>query len=102
MRTLSLTFRNEPSSTIPSMSATCCWPPGRRAAPVFSPDVAHDGRAPMIVSFTLIGRSRTVDMELSTLVSDLLRENHHLPGTDVGCDASQWGPSVVLFTDEQV
>src|SRR5258705_7724841 len=84
------------------MSATCCWPPGRRAAPAFSPDVAHDGRSPMIVSFTLNGRSRTVEIEPSTLVADLLRENLNLTGTHVGCDTSQCGACVVLFNGEAV
>ena len=45
----------------------------------------------MIVSFTLNGRSRTVDVEPATLVADLLRENLNLTGTHVGCDTSQCG-----------
>ena len=43
----------------------------------------------MIVSFTLNGRSRTIDIEPSALVADLLRENLNLTGTHVGCDTSQ-------------
>ena len=56
----------------------------------------------MIVSFTLNGRSRTVDIEPSTLVADLLRENLNLTGTHVGCDTSQCGACVVLFNGEAV
>ena len=56
----------------------------------------------MIVSFTLNGRSRTVDVEPSTLVADLLRENLNLTGTHVGCDTSQCGACVVLFNGEAV
>src|ERR687897_629885 len=96
MRILSPTFRNELSSAIPSMSVTYCWPPGRRGAPAFLPDVGHDGDHKMIVSFTLNGRSRTVDVEPATLVADLLRENLNLTGTHVGCDTSQCGACVVL------
>ena len=56
----------------------------------------------MIVSFTLNGRSRTVDIEPSTLVADLLRENLNLTGTHVGCDTSQCGACVVLLNGEAV
>ena len=56
----------------------------------------------MIVSFTLNGRSRTVDIEPSALVADLLRENLNLTGTHVGCDTSQCGACVVLFNGEAV
>ena len=56
----------------------------------------------MLVSFTLNGRSRTVDVEPSTLVADLLRENLNLTGTHVGCDTSQCGACVVLFNGEAV
>src|SRR6266567_4113377 len=99
---LSPTFRNERFSAIHSLSAMCCWPPGRPAAPGFLPDVSHAGRAPMIVRFTLNGRSRTVDVEPSTLVADMLRENLNLTGTHVGCDTSQCGACVVLFNGEAV
>jgi aerobic carbon-monoxide dehydrogenase small subunit len=56
----------------------------------------------MIVSFTLNGRSRSVDIEPSTLVAELLRENLNLTGTHVGCDTSQCGACVVLFNGEAV
>ena len=56
----------------------------------------------MIISFTLNGRLRTVEIEPSTLVADLLRENLNLTGTHVGCDTSQCGACVVLFNGEAV
>jgi len=56
----------------------------------------------MIVSFTLNGRSRTVDIEPSTLVADLLRENLNLTGTHVGCDTSQCGACVVHVDGKSV
>ena len=49
----------------------------------------------MIISFTLNGRSRTVDVEPSTLVAEMLRETLNLTGTHVGCDTSQCGACVV-------
>jgi len=56
----------------------------------------------MIISFTLNGRPRTVDVEPATLVAELLRENLNLTGTHVGCDTSQCGACVVLFNGEAV
>ena len=56
----------------------------------------------MIISFTLNGRSRTVDVEPATLVAELLRETLNLTGTHVGCDTSQCGACVVLFNGEAV
>src|ERR1700687_3854178 len=56
----------------------------------------------MIISFTLNGRSRTVDLEPATLVADLLRETLNMTGTHVGCDTSQCGACVVLFNGEAV
>src|SRR3979411_3425094 len=56
----------------------------------------------MIISFTLNGRPRTVDVEPATLVSELLRETLNLTGTHVGCDTSQCGACVVLFNGEAV
>jgi carbon-monoxide dehydrogenase small subunit len=56
----------------------------------------------MIVSFTLNGRARSVDVAPATLVSELLRENLNLTGTHVGCDTSQCGACVVLFNGDAV
>ena len=49
----------------------------------------------MQISFTLNGRSTTVDVAPSILVAELLRENLELTGTHVGCDTSQCGACVV-------
>ncbi len=56
----------------------------------------------MIINFTLNGRSRKVDVEPATFVSDLLRETLNLTGTHVGCDTSQCGACVVLFNGDAV
>ena len=56
----------------------------------------------MIVSFTLNGRSRTVDVEPATLVADLLRENLNLTGTHVGCDTSQCGACTVEIDGQAI
>jgi aerobic carbon-monoxide dehydrogenase small subunit len=56
----------------------------------------------MIITFTLNGRSRTVDVESATLVAEMLRETLNLTGTHVGCDTSQCGACVVLFNCEAV
>src|SRR6267142_3246037 len=56
----------------------------------------------MIISFTLNGRSRTVNVEPATLLAELLRETLNLTGTHVGCDPSQCGACVVLFNGEAV
>ena len=56
----------------------------------------------MIVSFTINGRSRTVDIEPSALVADLLRENLNLTGTHVGCDTSQCGACVVHVNGDSI
>src|ERR1700686_5733418 len=56
----------------------------------------------MVIGFPLNGRSRTVDVEPATLVSELLRETLNMTGTHVGCDTSQCGACVVLFNGEAV
>jgi aerobic carbon-monoxide dehydrogenase small subunit len=56
----------------------------------------------MMISFTLNGRPRTLDVLSETLVSELLRETLNLTGTHVGCDTSQCGACVVLFNGEAV
>ena len=56
----------------------------------------------MIISFTLNGRSRTVDIEPATLVADLLRETLNMTGTHVGCDTSQCGACVVHIDGKAV
>jgi aerobic carbon-monoxide dehydrogenase small subunit len=56
----------------------------------------------MMISFTLNGRPRMVDVEPATLVAELLRETLNLTGTHVGCDTSQCGACVVLFNGEAV
>jgi carbon-monoxide dehydrogenase small subunit len=56
----------------------------------------------MMISFTLNGRPRMVDVEPATLVAELLRETLHLTGTHVGCDTSQCGACVVLLNGEAV
>ncbi|HTO65755.1 MAG TPA: (2Fe-2S)-binding protein [Bradyrhizobium sp.] len=49
----------------------------------------------MQISFTLNAKPVTVDVEPSTLVTELLREKLNLTGTHVGCDTSQCGACVV-------
>ena len=56
----------------------------------------------MLIAFRLNGRSKSVDVAPSTLVSDLLREHLSLTGTHVGCDTSQCGACVVLLDGEAV
>ncbi|KRR21230.1 (2Fe-2S)-binding protein [Bradyrhizobium retamae] len=56
----------------------------------------------MIIKFTLNGRSRKVDVEPATPVTDLLRETLNLTGTHVGCDTSQCGACTVLFNGDAV
>src|SRR3979411_708925 len=56
----------------------------------------------MIISFTLNGRPRTIDVEPATLVAELLRENLNLTGTHVGCDTSQCGACVVHIDGQAV
>jgi carbon-monoxide dehydrogenase small subunit len=70
--------------------------------PAFSPDVFTQSEVTMMVSFTLNGRSRKLDVEPETLVADLLRESLNLTGTHIGCDTSQCGACTVLFNGEAV
>jgi carbon-monoxide dehydrogenase small subunit len=56
----------------------------------------------MMVSFTLNGRSQSVDVDPATLVADLLRETLNLTGTHIGCDTSQCGACTVLFNGDAV
>ena len=56
----------------------------------------------MQIAFKLNGRSKSVDVTPSVLVSDLLREHLGLTGTHVGCDTSQCGACVVLLDGEAV
>ncbi|PVB59664.1 (2Fe-2S)-binding protein [Labrenzia sp. 011] len=56
----------------------------------------------MTITFTLNDRSVTVDVEPSTLVSELLRDTLELTGTHVGCDTSQCGACVIHLNGESV
>jgi len=56
----------------------------------------------MKITFKLNGRSKTVDVAPSMLVSELLREGLGMTGTHVGCDTSQCGACVVLLDGEAV
>jgi carbon-monoxide dehydrogenase small subunit len=47
------------------------------------------------ISFTLNGKPISLDVEPSTLVTELLREHLNLTGTHIGCDTSQCGACVV-------
>ncbi|MGU9980517.1 (2Fe-2S)-binding protein [Phreatobacter sp. HK31-P] len=47
------------------------------------------------VTLTVNGRSVTADVDVRTLLVQMLRENLHLTGTHVGCDTSQCGACVV-------
>jgi aerobic carbon-monoxide dehydrogenase small subunit len=49
----------------------------------------------MLVSLSVNGTSRDVEVEPRTLLSDLLRETLGLTGTKVGCDTSQCGSCTV-------
>jgi len=51
----------------------------------------------MNIAFTLNGKPAKVDVDPSTLVSELLRETLALTGVHVGCDTSQCGACVVLL-----
>ena len=56
----------------------------------------------MNISFVLNGKPTSLDVEPSTLLCDLLRENLGLTGTHVGCDTSQCGACVVHVDDSSV
>jgi len=56
----------------------------------------------MNISFVLNGKPTNVDVELSMLLCDLLREKLSLTGTHVGCDTSQCGACVVHVGDSSV
>ena len=56
----------------------------------------------MKISFVLNDRPTTVEVEPSTLLSDLIREDLSLTGTHVGCDTSQCGACVVHLNGDSV
>ncbi|WP_370275054.1 (2Fe-2S)-binding protein [Pararhodobacter marinus] len=56
----------------------------------------------MKVSFTLNAKPVTVDVDPSTRLADLLREDLDLTGTHIGCDTSQCGACLVLLDGESV
>lgn len=56
----------------------------------------------MEISFSLNDEPVTVDVDPSTLLSDLVRERLSLTGTHVGCDTSQCGACVVHVNGDSV
>ena len=56
----------------------------------------------MQISFSLNDEPVTVDVDPSTLLSDLIREQLSLTGTHVGCDTSQCGACVVHVNGDSV
>lgn len=56
----------------------------------------------MKISFVLNDRPTTAEVEPSTLLSDLIREDLSLTGTHVGCDTSQCGSCVVHLNGDSV
>ena len=56
----------------------------------------------MEISFTLNGKPASVEVEPTTLLCELLREQLGLTGTHVGCDTSQCGACVVHIDDASV
>jgi len=56
----------------------------------------------MKISFVLNDEPVAVDVEPSTLLSDLVRDELSLTGTHVGCDTSQCGACVVHLNGDSV
>lgn len=56
----------------------------------------------MKISFSLNDEPVEIDVEPSTLLSDLIREQLSLTGTHVGCDTSQCGACVVHVDGDSV
>ena len=56
----------------------------------------------MQISFSLNDEPVTVEVDPSTLLSDLIREQLSLTGTHVGCDTSQCGACVVHVNGDSV
>ncbi|MCI5076477.1 (2Fe-2S)-binding protein [Oricola sp.] len=56
----------------------------------------------MEISFVLNDEPVTVNVDPSTLLSDLVREQLSLTGTHVGCDTSQCGACVVHLNGDSV
>ena len=56
----------------------------------------------MQITVTVNGSDHTVDVEPRMLLSDLLRNNLRLTGTNIGCDTSQCGSCTVHFNGEAV
>ena len=54
------------------------------------------------VALTVNGRPASADVEVRTLLSELLREHLDLTGTHVGCDTSQCGACVVHLDGRSV
>jgi len=54
------------------------------------------------VSLQVNGQPRHVDVEVQTLLVDLIREKLNLTGTHVGCDTLQCGACVVRLNGETV
>ena len=56
----------------------------------------------MKLTINLNGKSTSADVEPSTMLAELLRENLSLTGTHVGCDTSQCGACVVHVDGKSV
>jgi len=56
----------------------------------------------MEISLTLNGRSITVDVDPSMLLSEFIREKQSLTGTHIGCDTSQCGACLVHINGKSV
>ncbi len=56
----------------------------------------------MVVTLTVNGRSRRLDLDPRTALLDALREHLHLPGTKKGCDHGQCGACTVLINGRRI
>ncbi|HZF79527.1 MAG TPA: 2Fe-2S iron-sulfur cluster-binding protein, partial [Rubrivivax sp.] len=57
---------------------------------------------PTQIAFELNGRNVSVQVELQTLLVDLLRNQLRLTGTHVGCDTAQCGCCTVLLDGQAI